>query len=354
MPLLEPNYYALWVGKQTGKGTPNTAPGKRVIQVGGQLNSARDDGSENYSDLTKYGASTDWVNSLLGSGEPICEATPTELAYWLWLFHGAEVVTAVTGPPTASKHKFVPTTSMGFYFTAFARIGATNLIRRQFNDNVVTRVGIEASAANKAMRITPRILSLDPAAIYAADPAAGMPTDRPFLHTDLALNAGAASDGSMTIDGVVFRGLTQSSLNIDDAWEPVYGDDSRPYDFQQGNPTVTVGATMLLDSVGLGQWNRLIYGTTTPTAGTKPLRTIPALGSLNAVYRQRDSTGAFNGRQLKWDVAGVKWTPPDAPPPAPDGGSTEIALAGSMRPVTGQPAYNIEVDVDPAVVAFTT
>jgi hypothetical protein len=354
MPLLEANYYALWLGKQTAKGTANTAPSKRLIQVGGGLDSARDDGQENYSDLTKYGTSTDWVNSLLGSGEPIVEATPEEMAYLLWLFHGAETVTAVTGPPTASQHRFQPTTSLGFYFTVFTRVGSTNIIKRQSNDCIMSRIAFEASSANKAARLTARIVSLDPGAIYTTDPTQALPTDRPFLHTDLALNAGSTSDGSMVIDGVTFRGITQSSLVIDDAWEPVYGDDSRPYDWVQGNPSVTVGATLLLDSVGLGQWNRLIYGTTSPTVGTKPLRAIPALGSLVATMRQRDSAGTFNGRELIINVPGVKWTPPPAPAPAPDGGATEIALAGEMRTITSTPAYTIDVRAAATVVAFTT
>lgn len=354
MPLLESNYYAAWIGKQTAKGTPNTAPSKRLIQVGGNVDAARDDGEENYSDLTKYGTSTDWVNSLLGQGEPIAEATPEETAYLLWLFHGAETVTAVTGPPTASKHRFQPTTSLGFYFTLFNRIGSTNLIKRQHNDCIITRVSLEASAANKAMRITPRIVSLDPGAIYTTDPTQALPTDRPYLHTDLALNAGAATDGSMVIDGVTFRGVTQFSMVVDDAWEPVYGDDSRPYDWVQGNPSVAVGATLLLDSVGLGEWNRLIYGATSPTVGTKPLRSIPALGSFLATLRQRDAVGAFNGRELVASVPGVKWTPPPAPAPAPDGGATEVALAGQMRVIPATPAYTLDVMTAAAVVAFTT
>lgn len=354
MPLLEPNIYALWVGKQSAKGTPNTAPGKRLVMVGGNLGAARDDGSENYSDLTKYGSQTDWINSLSGAGEPALQGTPTELAYLYWLMHGAETVSAVTGPPTASRHRFTPTSTMGHYFTAFLRVGATSIRRQQFNDCIITRIAIEASTANKPLRVTPRILSLDPAAIYSADPAAAMPTERPFLHTDLSVNAGATSDGSLVLDGVTYRGVTQWSLVVDDAWEPNYGDDSRPYDFHQGTPTVTVGATLLLDSIALARFNALYYGTTTPTAGTKPLRTVPALGSFKPTLRQRDSVGAFNGLQFVGDVPGVKWTLPDAPAPNPDGGQTEIALAGSMRPIAGQQPYTIDVEAATAVAAFTT
>src|SRR5437868_5793825 len=162
MPVMEPNYYGLWIGKQTAKGTPNTAPSKRLVQVGGDFNIPRSDGEENYSDLTPYGNRTDWVNNVLGQGEPGVEATPTELAYLLWLAHGGETVTAVTGPPTAQKHSFAPGTNRPHWCTVFRRVGLNVLQRQQFNDCLVTRVQIEGSTANKAVRATPRIISLDP------------------------------------------------------------------------------------------------------------------------------------------------------------------------------------------------
>jgi len=354
--ILEPNYYGLWIGKQTAKGTPNTAPSKRLIQVGGDFTVTRDDGNENYSDLTKYGARTDWVNSLTGTGEPVIEATPEELAYLLWLFHGAETVTSVVGPPAGSKHSFTPALGRGHWCTAFVRVGQTLIRRHQYNDSLVTRIALEASSANKAVRATPRILSLDPAEVKTADPAANLPTDKPFLHTDAAVGnpAGATTDGSITIDGVVFRGVTQWAITIDDAWEPIYGDDARPFDFVQGTPGVTVGATVPVDSDGLAEFNKLVYGSASPAAGTKPLRNIPALGNMTALLRQRDSVGAFNGREFKGLVPGVKWAIPDAPGPNPDGGNVELALAGEMRPVSGQPAYTLDVTTASGVAAFTT
>lgn len=95
MPL-EPNVYALWAGKQVAKGTEQTTAAKRFIQVGGDLNIARDDGQEQWSDMSKYGARTKWINSLLGSGNPTLEATANETGWLLWAGHGAETFTAGT------------------------------------------------------------------------------------------------------------------------------------------------------------------------------------------------------------------------------------------------------------------
>lgn len=363
MPLAEPNIYALWAAAQTAKGSPVAAAGmtRRLLQVAGDFQAVPDHGSESYGDLpvagspasSKYGGETDWVNSVLGQGEPGCEATPTELAWLLWAFHGAETVSAVAsvpGPPlvpASSKHSFVPQTARGKYLTFMQRMGASVIRRHKHNDCIITRIAIEGSTANKAVRVTPRILSLDPAETFGVDPTtpAALPVDRPFLYTD--------GSGTFTIDGQAFTGQSQFTLTIDDAWEPVYGDDIVPFDLVQGNPSVTLGATVHFDGAALAQINKLVYGTATPAAGTKPTRNIPALGSYAFDLRQRDSTGAYNGRRFAATVPGVKWTPADYPGPNPAGGGAEIAFAGAMRPVAGQQPYTLDVYTDSTVVAFT-
>lgn len=344
--MLEPSIYGLWVGKQTAKGTKNAAPGKRLVQVGGDFGLARDDGEENYSDLTKYGARTDWVNSLLGNGEPAVEATPTELAYLLWLFHGAETVTAVTGPPAAQKHTFVPSSGRGHWATFVKRIGLTQIQRHSYNDSLIGRVQIEGSTTAKAVRITPRVLSLDPAELIAADPAAAMPADKSFLYTD--------GTGTFTIDGVVIPAHSQFTLVIDDDLSPIFGDDVIPLDVIQGNAVVTIGVTLVMEALALARYNAMVYGSPNPAAGTKPLKGVPALGSYSFWLKQRDAAGALNGREFKLTVPGVKWAIPDSPGPAPDGGTAEISLAGAMRPVAAQQPYTIDVNTANTDVAFTT
>lgn len=350
--MLEQDIYALWGGKQTAKGTPNTAPAHRLVQIGGDLNVAKDVGSQAYSDLSKYGGTVDWVNSVLGQGDPVIEATPTELAWLLWMFHGAETVTAITGPPAQSKHAFVPSSGRGHWGTFFKRIGQSVIQRQQFNDCLVTRLQIEGSTGQKDVRITPHVLSLDPAEVKTSDPVQAMPVDVPFLYTD-----GAAS---FTIDGSVFTGQSQFTLVLDDDVNLAFGDGVTPFDSYEGNPVVTIGITMLLDAAALGRYNNLVYGSSSPSAGTKPLKSITPLGSYGFSLKQKDTAGAINGRQFDLAIpgagatgGGVRWQIPDAPGPNPDGGATEIALAGSMRPPSAGNAYTLDVYTAAADVAFT-
>jgi hypothetical protein len=344
--LQEPNIYGLWCGKQTAKGTKNATPGKRLVQVGGNFGLARDDGSEPFSDLSKYGGRTDWVNNLLGQGEPVIEATPTELAYLLWLFHGAETVTAVVGPPTAQKHTTVPSAGRGHWATFVRRYGLSLIDRHSYNDCMIGRLQIEGSTANKAVRVTPRILSLDPAEVVAADPAAAMPVDLALLYTD--------GTGAFTVDGTAIEAHSSFTLVIDEDLSAAYGDDVVPHDLVQGTPVVSLAVNLLMDAEARAKWNTDVYGSAAPATGTKPRRSLPALGSYSFYLKQRNTAGALNGREFKATVPGVKWAIPDAPEPNPQGGVTELALSGEMRPVAGQPAYTLDVNTDNAVTAFTT
>src|SRR5687767_13916642 len=128
MPPVEPNVYETWVAKQTAKGTPATVATKKVRQVAGDLNVNRDDGSENFSDGTRFGDQQDFVNTILGNLNPTLQAQPDVLAYVCWLFFGGETVTG-TGPYT---HEFVPGTNLGFWSTWWKKVGLAQVVRQKF------------------------------------------------------------------------------------------------------------------------------------------------------------------------------------------------------------------------------
>lgn len=343
--LQEQNVYALWAGKQTAKGTAQTTPGKRFVQAGGDFDIARDDGSLPFSDLTKYGGRIDYPNSLTGVGEPVIAGTPTELAWLLWAFHGAETVTVVAGPPAASQHTVTPSTSLGHWTTWYKRKGLTVIERERYIDCLISRLQIEGSTGDKVVRVTPRILSLDPAQTQATDPVAALPTGQAFLYTD--------GTGTFTIDGVVIRGHSSFTFVIDEDLGTGYGDDVVVHDFARGTPAVTIGVNLQMDADAQARYNALVYGSATPAADTKPIRRIPALGSYAFDLKQRDSAGALNGKEFKLTIPGVKWAIPDRPAPNPAGGVTELPLSGEMRP-TGSPAYTVDTYIDSGVVAFVT
>lgn len=92
---LESNINSLWAAKQSGRGFPvvMTAGTKRFRWVGGDINTARADGTEPFSDGTLFGDTVDFVNTMNGNGAPVVMGQSGSVAYLSWLAGGQETVT---------------------------------------------------------------------------------------------------------------------------------------------------------------------------------------------------------------------------------------------------------------------
>ena len=346
MPILEPNIYGLWAGKQTAKGTPLATPTRRLVWVGaGDFGFARDDGSETYSDLGKYGAQADWVNSLLGQGEPGIQATPTELAWLLWAFHGAETVTSVAGPPTAQKHTFVPSTGRGHWRHVLAparpqRPPASpheRLPRHAHPDRGQHR---QQGRPRHPARVQPR-----PVRGRRADPVVALPTDKVLLYTD--------GTGTFTVDGIVYPAHSQFTFVADEDMSPVFGDDVVPHELVQGTPTVTHRrhAPVRRARPRPVQHARLRLGDADgrhQAAQDHPRRSAPIRSTSSSATAPARSTAASSRSPSRRSV-GRSPTRRRRRRAAAPSRSASPDRSGPAR----SPLYTIDVNTDNAVVAFT-
>jgi hypothetical protein len=442
---------AIWYGKQAAKGTENTTPTHRALQVAGDFELNRDIGSVQVSDGTKYGSQIRFLNTMAGTGTPGIEATPSEMASLLWLAHGAEVFAAGTNnvwtlggapssgtftlniwdgaqniviaaiantvtaaaldtsieaalaaagyganavvvaggplnttaititfngttglgtaakpfylyktadttspavtvvnttPGVRGKHTFTPQSTQGFWTTFVRSVGTSVVQRHSMVDCLIGGFTIESSQAQKDMRITPNLLSLNPYKIVAADPAQALPSGadaRPFFYTE-AQNTVTLGTGAST---AIINGASAVSLTVNEDRSPAYGDDVVPYDFAVGSPTVAVSLTFIFDSVGLGRWNELVYGTATPATGATPLRGIPSAGSLTADWKQKgpapDGTTFLTGNEAKATLPSLNWDVPPAPPPNPGGGLAEVTIGGTLAPSGAVTPYTLDL-----------
>jgi hypothetical protein len=110
--LLETNLYRVWAAKQSAKGVPVVTGSmtKSPRLAGGSVALAADSGTENVSDGTQFGDVITYLNSITAAGSPGLQADTDTLAWWLWVFHGAETVSpagtnavqtlTTTGTPT--------------------------------------------------------------------------------------------------------------------------------------------------------------------------------------------------------------------------------------------------------------
>lgn len=333
---LESGIHAFWCAKQSAKGSviAGVAATKRPIVVAGDLGVTRDDGSEQFSDLDRFGDQADYVNTIVGEGSLGIQATPDVTAYVCWLFFGQETVTGMADPYT---HVFTPGTNGGFWSTWWKRIGQTVIQRQKFGDCRIGGLTLEGSTGAKVVRITPAILSLAPGVTYAApDPTPAVPTEDPFLYTE--------GRGTFTINGVVFEGQSAFTATWDEGRGPYYGDDVTPVDLVEGTASIGITVTFLVDSEGHEEYNRQVYGSTSPAAGTAPLRDLPAIGSYEFLLTKRNAAGAVTpARTLELDIPGVRWRPDVAIPPSVGGGAVELTLGGSMRKSGSSAASTITI-----------
>ena len=334
---VESNVYGLWVGKQPAKGTPAlSASATALRQVGGDIAAARDEGEENYSDNSRFGDIVSFVNSIQGSGTPVCQATPDTVALLSYLFYGQEVFTVKVPGTSPPKYEFEPGASGSFYTTWWKKVGLNEVVRQQFNDTKLTGWRIEGSTANKVVKINPTLMSLDPAVVYASDPVDEVDRVTPFMYTE--------GSGNFEINGVVFRCQSQFAIAVADAVTPYFGDSIQPCDMIAGQSTITIeGLTVLLNSASLSLYNEIVYGTPSPVAGTRPTSEISEDGSYT-IMLERDGATADERVSVQVELPGVKWAPDVAVPPNPDGGAIELTLAGTVRKRTGQPSIKVTVE----------
>jgi hypothetical protein len=231
-----------------------------------------------------------------------------------------------TTPGVNATHTTVAGGTAGFWLTWWQTVGQSTVQRLKMNDGRISSLTIEASTGTKALRVTPNLLFVDPAEVYATDPTAGMPTAPVMIYTEGA--------GSFTVDGTTFTGQTQFQITLNLDLSFVYGDNVTPFDLQRGNVGATVAATMLFDDTMLAKWNLWLYGTSSPTPGTKPSGRIPPVGSYSCNLVKKDSAantiGTFNAT-----FPGVQWDLPDSPGPNPDQGSAEVSLSGRLQKLPG-------------------
>ena len=168
----------------------------------------------------------------------------------------------------------------GKSLTAWKKVGQTvGPLRQKFNKCRPTSLRVEGSSANKVVKGTPQLLSIDPGEIFTTDPVATIDTDDALLHTE--------GVGRYKIDGQVYDGASQWALVINDSITPRYGDDIRPHAMGYGAASIALeGVTIGLTPGALTRYYQQIYGVSSPPVGAKPIGSLPGLGSFEVDLRK--------------------------------------------------------------------
>jgi hypothetical protein len=349
--LVETNLHRIWAEKQTAKGTPATTGTKSFRFVGGTPIVAQPDmGSQAFSDGTAYGDAVDWINSLLGTGQPAFDAGTDELAYLLWLFHGAETVTpsgtnevqtlTTTGTPTGGT---VPlsfdgrATTVAFNSSAAAVQTALEGLPNIGTGNVVTGGGP-----------LPTGVTITFQGALAKRPVPNIVTG------STGLTGGSSPTGVIaeTTPGVnaTHTFAPQNSLGFWSTWWTTVGSQNqqklKQNDVRMGGVQIeaSTGSKDLQISPQLLALDPAEVYTTDPVLAmpTKPVKRVPPLGSFSATLAKKDSSGSTIGT-FSFTAPGVRWQIPASVAPNPGQGSGDISLTGSLRRLGSSALYSMSV-----------
>jgi Phage tail tube protein len=257
---LRGNDALLALAKQTAKGTPNTTYTDALPFSGGSIAPSRtiDQLSETDSQRDQ-GVSFVQITGVEGDPEVYVRDASIHR-----LLNGVLGSTATTGT-TNYTHTATPANTIP-YFTFFREIGDT--LYEQFNDCKISELTISADAGNP---LTAAItLNGTQATRLAAEPASV---------TSLTLAAGTVynfNDATVTLAGAATALVSSFELTISNNVTTQQTDDSVPYDVIEGLREVTLGFTLIFET--LAEYNRFHYGSTSGTAQ------VATLGSTSADF----------------------------------------------------------------------
>lgn len=313
---------ALWVGIQSGKGVAASTMQKRLPLIDGGLSPKSSSAMRRWLDGKRFGKKVSFKKQTMVGGEVTILATPEALAYCESLVHTSDTA---TGPTSGVyTHTLSSAADDSAWLTFIQRIGTgSTVLRDKFVDCRVVGYEIEGSAgSDDPVTIKLSIIGLSVETAQAADPTPDdEPNDEsePYVWTDIA--------GSLEIDGDTFRNVSQLNLSVSTGEELYFSDDVSAYDIISGEPSIEVAATVLVDDDGLELWNKVHYGTASPSTGAG-ISTEELKGSLAWAWSYGASATL---RSASYTLANVTLNSDSEITPSPEGGSAEISLAGAAE-----------------------
>lgn len=248
---------SLFWAKQTARGTPNTTYARRAPFSGGNIQPAR-----NVESLAETDASRDqgvsYVSSVGVEGSPEIYVRDTHIDSILEATLGA---TATAGT-TDFTHTITPANTIP-YLTLVREIGGT--LFEQFNDCLVSELTISSDAGS------PLTAAFDLVGRQAVRLAA-QPVAAPALADAEVYNY---NDAAVTLAGGATALVSSFELTIANNVSSQQTDDVVPYDVVVGAREVTLGFSMVFET--LAEYNRFHYGSTTGTVQSASLATVAAV-----------------------------------------------------------------------------
>jgi hypothetical protein len=308
----------LWASNQSALGTQaatNAASTLRLRKATDDtLKSGKTHGREPYVDGAAYDSSTPYVETIAGDvGQFVFQAQIETGAAIIARHVGVDTVTGAGDPWT---HTITSGTANPVYQTIREKTGvAVGPYRAAWWDAIHNKVTWNCGQSQMVGHLTSAVQCLKAAEIGSlTDPVAVDSGTDPWRW-------GEAS-GAVTINAVAFTEIDGETLEMDRAWTTHDGDAIEPAFFVPGRGAITRTFSGAVTDTMLPQLLLALYGSTTPTVGTRPVSQ-PSTIPLKTVYT-RTAT-----RTLSFDTPKVEVKPDDILiGTKPQGGLIPVAFGG--------------------------
>jgi len=294
---------------QTAKGSPAAASTRRIYLSGGSLPSAKKATStENYVRSTRI-AGEAFTGSVPATGAPEAFVRPGMIGAILYAVLGAKAVSGASDPWT---HTFTMGASLP-YLTFWRHFAG--LFNERISDARLSRVTL-SGRSGQPLRVLFEILSGVPVHRTAQETSVTVETsDTFFMHH---------GSGALKIEGTAISSISAFTLTIDAAValvETLAG----PVPLLAGRSSIRMQVDQAIVDASL--WNRLIFGSSSPSNLAAPVLTPLELAGSPAGFEFTFTEQASPERSLKLAIPRVILAEmPDTPP------STAYDLA-RMQPV---------------------
>lgn len=308
----------LWTSNQAALGTQAATSATSTLRLRkateDTLKSNKTHGREPYVDGAAYDSSTPYVETVGGDvGQFVFQAQIETGAAVMARHVGVDSVTGAGDPWT---HTITTGTANPVYQTIREKTGQTvGPYRAVWWDAIYNKLTWNVGQSQMVAHLTCAIQALKAAEIGSlTDPVAADSGTDPWRWGEAAT--------AVTIAAVSFPEIDGETLEMDRAWTTHDGDAIEPAFFVPGRGAITRTFSGSVTDTLLPQLQLALYGSTTPTIGTRPTSQ-PSSVALKTVYTRNAN------RTLTFDTPKVEVKPDDILiGTRPQGGLIPIAFGG--------------------------
>lgn len=241
---------------QSAKGAAASVSQFRLYPAGGDMPHAVAE-LQDLEEMTGQRMLSDaYIGEVAVSGSTRYHVRPLTIAPILFGVLGAQAVAGAGDPYT---HTMTVASTLP-YWTFWRMLG--NGLAEKFVDCIIHRVVIHGES-HQPLTVTVDVLGLTPSYITPAEATATVDTANVFMHSDAA--------AALKVEGTAVSCINSFDITIDNGAQPIPGDSITACDISIGRFSVETQTTQHLDSFAL--WNRVHYGSATPSTGAAHVTT---------------------------------------------------------------------------------